>query len=625
MTRPLAATFVFLYGCMAIFCLLTPLISDDYYFGSSSAQPFAAIMAGEPVLPFGPSTFAGIFRRAAQMYATWDGRFMAYVTFGFHLWLPGVLYALLAAGMFCATVWLALLHVTGPGRRRRLTPLSVALMAAALWWGMPTFGSVWFWRTGLAYAADMCCALLFLLPFRRLLEEPDLRARPVLSPVAAAVWLPLSLFFGLLQYNTPLLCLMGGTAAVCVLWYRNAALPPGERLRRLFPLIAGLAVLLAGIAVIFSAPGNAQRILIRESWFLSLSLCDKIRLWLLDQPKVQALFWLPWVLVIWSIRVFVRRYGRVFWRHLPPLGIAFSLLGQMGQGAYLFAPSPDSRAYTSAFLFMLLGGGVLARAALDLAGPASARRARRIALAFLGMVLLTLPHELSLFLSGKAELDARDRVYAAAEGRHVRVEPLKTRGDRFFVLGAYQQDITHDPDFWINQAVARHWKLASVALRMPPDRLFSSTDGEGRRLRFLQRGATLRVLPSAELVAGRSYYVYYYGKAGLVRYLPACLADALTRWLQRARPGDARLWLTPLLYAQARCGEGDAAAVPLWGYYDAFPDAPLWLVRPGDGPASFRLEPLTEMPPPSLPAPCEGLDAGAGGAGRSVSGTPEGR
>ena len=601
MTRPLALTFLCLFGCVAIFCLLTPLISDDYYFGGSAAQPFAAIMAGESVLPFGSATFAGIFRRAAQMYATWDGRFMAYVTFGFFLWLPGVLNALLAAAMFCAAVWLALLHVAGPERGRTLTPISVALMAAALWWGMPTFGSIWFWRTGLAYAADIGCALFFLLPFRRLLDQPDVRVRPVLSPVEAAVWLPLSLFFGLLQYNTPLLCFMAGTAALCLLWFRNAALPSGERLRRLLPLIAGLALLLAGIALVFSAPGNAQRLLVRESWFLSLSLWDKIHLWLLDQPSVQALFWLPWALVLWSIRMFVRRYGRAFWRHSPPLGVAFLLLGQMGQGAYLFAPSPDSRAYTSAFLFMLLGGVVFARAALDLAGSASARRARCLALGFLGMVLLTLPHELTLFLSGKTELDARDRVYAASAGRDVRVEPLKTRGDRFFVLGAYQQDITQDPGFWINQAVARHWNLASVALRLPPDRRFRHTDGEGRRTLFLQHGATLRLLPSVEAVAGRSYYVYYYGKAGLVRYLPAVLADALTRWLQRARPGDARLWLVPLFYAQARFREGDAAPVPLWGYYDAFPDAPLWIVRPGDGPASFRLEPLTplpEVPPP---------------------------
>ena len=579
------------YLCVALFCLLTPLISDDYYFGSSAAQPFAAIMAGEPVLPFGPEAFSDIFRRAAQMYATWDGRFAAYVTFGFYLWVPQVLYALLVAGVFCGTVFLALLHVLGPERRHRLTPLAVGLMAAALWWGMPTYGSVYFWRTGLAYAMDIFCALLFLLPFRQLLAQPDLRSSRIFSPAATAGYLFLALYFGLLQYNTPILCFLAGTAATCRLWFLNAAMPAGERLRRLLPLICGLAVLLTGLIIIFSAPGNAQRVLIRAEWFLTLSLLEKICLWLQGQLDVQSLLWLPWLLTAWSLWALIRRHGRKFWRQLPPVGIAFLLLGQMGQGAYLFAPSPDSRAYTSVFLFMLLGGCLLVRAALAGALPASVCRARHISLCFLCVVLLTLPHELMLFISGKAELEARERIYAASAGKDVRVEPLQTRGDRFFVLGAYQQDITHDPDFWINQVVARHWGLASVALEMPPDRLLSHTMEDGQRLVFCQQGATLRLVSAPESAANR-YFVYYYGKPGLVRYLPASLADGLTRWLRQARPGDMRLWLVPLFYAQARLGNKDAAPATLWGIYPV-EDSPFWLVRPGDGPASFRLLPLS--------------------------------
>lgn len=578
------------YLCVGLFCLLTPLISDDYYFGGSAEQPFAAIMAGEPVLPFGPGAFSDIFRLAAQMYATWDGRFASYITLGFFLRVPQVLYALLVAGVFCGTVFLALLHVLGPEQRKRLTPLAVGLMAAALWWGMPTCGSVYFWRTGLAYALDLFCALLFLLPFRQLLAQPDLRSSRILSPAATAGYLFLSLYFGLLQYNTPILCFLAGTAATCRLWYLNAAMPAGERLRRLLPLICGLGALLAGLALLFNSPGNAQRLLIRSGWFLSLSLPEKILSWLQDQFYVQSLFWLPWLLTVWSLWTLIRRHGRKFWRQLPPVGIAFLLLGQMGQGAYLFAPNPDSRAYTSVFLFMLLGGCLLVRAALAGALPASVCRARHISLCFLCVVLLTLPHELMLFISGKAELEARERIYAASAGKDVRVEPLQTRGDRFFVLGAYQQDITYDPDFWINQVVARHWQLASVALKMPPDRLFSHTMEDGRRLVFCRQGTTLRLVSAPQSAANR-YYVYYYGKPGLVRYLPASLADGLTRWLRQARPGDMRLWLVPLLYAQARLGDKDAAPATLWGVYPVA-DSPLWLVRPGDGPMSFRLLPL---------------------------------
>lgn len=588
MSRSSCAAFIALYCCVALFCLLTPLISDDYYFGSSATQPFAAIMAGEPVQSFGSESLADVVRRAVQIYTSWDGRIAAYATFGFYLWLPQSLYALLIAGVFCGTVFLALLHVVGPEQRARLTPFSIGLMAAALWWGLPTCGSIYFWRTGLAYAMDLLCALLFLLPFRQLLEQPDLRRCKAFSPAATAGYLLLSLYFGLLQFNTPILCLLAGVAATCRLWFLNAALPAGERLRRLLPLICGLCVLLAGICIIFSSPGNAQRVQLRAEWFLSLTLWDKALLWLLEQPRVQMLFWLPWLLTGWALTKLICRYGRAFWRYLPPLGVAFLLLGQMGQGAYLFAPHPDSRAYSSVFLFMLLGGCLLARAALAQVPPADFVRARRLSFCFFFLVLLTLPHELSLFISGGAELEARDGIYAASAGKHVRVAPLKTRGDRFFVLGAYQQDIAYDPDFWINQVVARRWELASVALEMPPDRVFSLTTDQGQ-IAFCLRGETLRLLSSPS--AAGNYYVYYYGKPGLVRYLPASLADRLTRWLQQARPGDMRLCLVPLFYARARLKSGDTAPVPLWGPY-AVEDPPLWLVRPGDGPTSLRLLPL---------------------------------
>lgn len=592
MTRSALVSLGLIFTGVLVFCLLTPLISDDYYFGSSSTQPFASIMAGDAVLPFGRETFADIFRRAAQMYSSWDGRFMAYVTFGFFLWLPQPLYALLIAGVFCMTVVLVVRHVIGPASPFPLTALPICLAAAALWWGMPTCGSVYFWRTGLAYALDMLCALLFLLPFRQALEHPDPHTCKPLSPLLTAPWLLLAFCFGLLQYNTPILCLLGGLAALYVLWRRYAVLASAERLRRLLPLLSGLVMLGLGLCLLFSAPGNEQRVLIRESWFLSLTFVDKLCLWLAEQPRVQALLWLPWLLVIWALLTFIRCYGRAFWRHIPPQGAALLVLGQMGQGAYLFAPLPDSRAYTSVFLFMLLGAGILARAALASAAPQHARRARCLAYAFLALVLCTLPHEYALFLSGRAELAARDRLYAVSAGQDVRVAPLQTRGDRFFVPGAYQQDITHDPAFWINQVVARHWQLASVALQLPPDRLFSHPH-KGQQLCFRMHGNQLS-LDAAPPAPGEKYYIYYYGKPGLVRYLPAWLADSLTRWLQQARPGDLRLSLVPLLYAQARLKNGDTAPVMLWGQYPVA-NAPLWLVRPGDGPASFDLLPLASV------------------------------
>ena len=221
---------LFLCGCLFVFGLLTPPMADDYYFGSASRQPFADIMAGASVAPLEPANFSDIFRRAVQMYTTWDGRFLSYIVIGSALWFPQAIVSLGVALVCCLTVFLMILHVLGPGWRSLLRWWHVPLAASLLLWGMPTCGSVYFWHTGLAYAMDLCGALLFLLPFRFLTERPDIsRYRPGL--LLSAAYASLGFCLGLLQYNTPIICFLAGTVAIGRLWVLNTAMTSGERLR----------------------------------------------------------------------------------------------------------------------------------------------------------------------------------------------------------------------------------------------------------------------------------------------------------------------------------------------------------------------------------------------------------
>lgn len=593
-SRPDAAVWLWfglLFAVMAVAALLTPLLADDYFFRSAPAQPFSEVMSGESVRPLEPARFGDMFRRAMQMYATWDGRFLSYLVIGLALWLPPAATAAGVALTVCLTVFLALLHVLGPDWRRCLRWWHVPLMASLLCWGMPTCGSVWFWHTGLGYAADLCGALLFLLPFRFLLERSDLCVRPVLSPVAAAVWPVLGFCLGLLQYNTPLICLVGGTAALCVLWFRHAALPPGERLRRLLPLIAALVALALALAVLFASPGNAARLRLQEGWFLTLTLPEKAALFLRRQPQAQALFWLPWLLAIWAAVLLALRHGRAFWKHVPLAGAAFLLLGQMGQGAFLFSPAPAPRAFTSAVVFMLLGACIVLRAALATAGTRAVRAQRVCGLIFCLLFWALLPYELWHVARGRAELDARDRMLEEARGTDARVPPLVMRGRLFFPLGAYVQDMAHDPAFWINRVVAAYWGLPSVALRLPPDRYFLYEEKESRVLLRL-RGENLSVVAWPEGVA-RALYVYYAAHSSFLARLPQPLGDALTGWIARAGSGDCRLLASPLLFSITHLPP-DSPRQRLWGLFNGG-RFPLWLVRPGDGPASFRILPLREL------------------------------
>ena len=581
--------FGLLFAVMAAAALLTPLLADDYFFGSAPAQPFAAVMAGESVRPLEPALFGDIGRRAIQMYATWDGRFLSYLVIGLALWLPPAVTAAGVAMTVCLTVFLALLHVLGPDWRRLLRWWHVPLMASLLCWGMPACGSVWFWHTGLGYAADLCGALLFLLPFRFLLDRPDPRAfRP---RFLMAFWPLLGFCLGLLQYNTPLVCLLGGMAALCVLWFRAAALPPGERLRRLLPLMGGLAALALALALLFAAPGNAARLRIQEGWFAALTLTEKAALFLLRQPQAQALFWLPWLLALWGAALLALRHGRAFWRHVPPAGAAFLVLGQLGQGAFLFSPAPAPRAYTSAVVFMLLGACIVLRAARATAGGRAVRALRVCGLMFCLLFWALLPYELWHTARGRAELEARDRLLAEARGTDARVPPLVTRGRLFFPLGASVQDMAHDTAFWINRVVAAYWGLPSVALRLPPDRYFLYEGKEGRVLLCL-RGEMLSVLAWPEGV-GRPLYVYYFAHSSLLARLPQPLGDVLTGWVDRAGAGDLRLLAPPLLFSITHLPP-ESRRQRLWGLFNG-ERFPLWLVRPGDGPASFRILPLREL------------------------------
>lgn len=582
--------FLLLAGCLFVFGILTPPMADDYYFGSASLQPFADIMAGASVEPLEPAHFSDIFRRAAQMYTTWDGRFLAYIVIGSALWFPQTIVALVVALVCCLTVFLTLLHVLGSDWRSLLRWWHVPLAASLLLWGMPTSGSVYFWHTGLAYAMDLCGALLFLLPFRFLLERPDLsRFRP--GVLLSAAYAALGFCQGLLQYNTPIICLIAGAAATCRLWFLNGSLSQGERLRRLLPLLLGLLSLAVALTLLFSSPGNIERLRISEGGFIGLSLLDKIALFLGQQPRAQRFFWLPWLLTFWGVYVLARRHGRAFWRHIPLAGAAFLLLGQMGQGAFLFSPAPAPRAYTSAVVFMLLGACILARAALPYAGVRAVSLLRVCGILFCLLFWGLLPYEISHMMQGRAELAERALVLAEAKGKDVSVPPMKTRGRPFFPLGSFVQDIAYDQNFWINRIVAAHWGASSVVLQMPPERYFLYEE-KGMRVLLRLRGEMLSVVEWPKDVS-TNIYVYYLAKSSFLAHFPAPLADSLTGWIAEGKAGDARLMALPLLLSITHLPP-DSRQQRLWGIFNG-ERLPLWLVQPGDGPASFDILPLREL------------------------------
>lgn len=167
-----AAAALAAYGLLVWFCAHTPYISDDYVFSRGTEQPFAEIMAGAPVRPQEQASATDVFRRPLQMYGSWDGRIGIYLVFGGILALPGWVYAAVTPLLILGAAFCLLLHVYGTSWRTELTASGLLLALGMLAVGLPSFGDIYFWRTGLGYAVSLVGALAFLLPYRFRLDAP---------------------------------------------------------------------------------------------------------------------------------------------------------------------------------------------------------------------------------------------------------------------------------------------------------------------------------------------------------------------------------------------------------------------------------------------------------------------
>ncbi len=127
-------------------------------------------------------------------------------------------------------------------------------------------------------------------------------------------------------------------------------------------------------------------------------------------------------------------------------------------------------------------------------------------------------------------------------------------GDRYWVLGKYLYDLSGDPHFWINRAMAAHYGLDEVR-------------AEGGRTSAWQAPAKGAVIPmelkcadnvlEAEIRPEDSaklpdrLHIYYYGEPALLCALPYSAGEKILAWLARAGGSGIKGWLVPILLARA--------------------------------------------------------------------------
>lgn len=643
-------------GLMLYFILMMPPISDNFIFSLGAEQPYPEIMAGKPIRIASQLAFSDIWTRSAEMFTTWDGRFTGNVLMSFFLYIPYAVYAVLAALMF--VVYLFVLHmcIFGSHWRENLSASWILALAALLWAALPSFGSAFFWVC-VGGANALLCQAAFLLPYRVALDDPaffreeipapDRQGHPGVaqsrvsrlwskSTAAQAVFCLLFGLFGLftamLDYSTAAVCPVMAVGALLYIYFRQEK---GKRVWPRFLLCGALGVGIGGMLTI-AAPGNAKRMLIEATYseptaiYINSSLGEKILSFISRQPDIFLMLAVPYALLAWGGWALWRRYGKVAYRHLPAATYFFGLAALLAQGAYLFAPAPPPRAYATIAVQLILAGCALAAAVRPLNGAAEIRSFRVLQAFLVLYCLVSLPQEIIKFSLMHTEQQAREAAFADNVGKRVCVRPFSVKGDRHMVLGSHLQDISYDPDFWVNRVVAAHYRLRSVRLcpferrhysgALPGGLAFQGTvgirglaaeraskvrgpDGKALRWQISNDGVAMRVCLTAKPGEARpsSVALYYYGRPALLSLL---FPQPQAYWVSERLKADALgRWLIPLFYARTEASlhwmeESDGTATgrgtaDLHGFYEQ--KSPYFVVRPGDALYPFDLVSLKEI------------------------------
>lgn len=190
--------------------------------------------------------------------------------------------------------------------------------------------------------------------------------------------------------------------------------------------------------------------------------------------------------------------------------------------------------------------------------------------------LFSLAYEAYQFRVLNREYDEREALIAKAADSPA-LPPFSVLPDRHQPLGGPLGDISPDPGYWVNRAVASHYGLKTVTLSGS-----ELGDGEFMYQQKQEQPAALAI----EAHNGRlqlsapqenDIHVYYHGTPGLLSFLPFGVERAIFSRLAKAKKGDRELMLIPLLMAREDIKAGARRSDQL----KLKSAQKLWLVEPG--------------------------------------------
>lgn len=574
-------------------------MSDNFVFSHEIRPGYAKFYSGADIA-VSPLSVEGTFRQAWEMYFSWCGRYAGNLVVYLLFMLPRPLYVLIATAGFA--FYIILLHICIFGRvwRQNLSGSWIFALATILWVGMPSFGEAFFWLSVGGEAALIAQAVVFI-PFRFAIDDVlDSQKHP--GPLVCALFFCGCVFSALLDYPTS--AALPVTAIACTGWllYKNRYKIP------ILP-VCGAAGLCLGGFLTLCAPGNAQRIVLSRDpavhAYAAATWTERVLSWFGSLPEAILWQFVPLFFLCWSCLVLWRHYGRSWLRHIPPAAFLFLLPALLTHGAYLFTAWPPPRAFATSYAQFCVCACIVYVCAKNFLSAVFCHQFKMLRLSLGIFCILSLCVEApKFFFMHQAAMVRETEILAAKE--HAEVSPLpKGNGDRYWVLGKYQPDISTDPSFWVNRAFAAHYGLKSIKVNDGQQwGSYAVSPGIGESA---LKGVSV-VLEDGKIVVkaddctnfekASPVHLYFYDANSLLNLLPKVAGDRIYSLLAHANRGSFLSCLVPILLTRT---DISLSPSPLGGMHgesthkNVFGDDRLWLVRPGDGKLSFDLIPLDKQ------------------------------
>lgn len=566
-------------------------MTDNFVFSRHITPGYAAFYSGATITTT-PLTISSALSQAVSLWHTWCGRFSGNLAVFLLFMLPHWLYCLIAALTFSLYTLLLLMCVFGRQWKSYFRPGWLLAIAALLWASIPSFGEAFLWLSVGGQIALLGQAIIFL-PYRFALDNLPKNE----SWLKCLLLFCTGAFIASLDFATS--AALPPTALACSIWLLLRQTPGQRRIPR-GCIACALGLSLGGMFTLF-APGNAQRLLLTRdnaviAW-LDMGWTQRFLDWLCHLPLAFWMQAIPLTLLIWGICAIHNKNAAklpvALWLYLAPC-----LLTHL---AYIFTAWPAARAFASCSAQMIIAALIVCWKGRDYASKRALVWLRWLRSCLIIYCLVSISWESIQFQTLHEQIVLREQIITQAKGDDVIVPPLHVASDSYQTLGNELLDITSDPNFWVNRAVAAFYGLRSIRtspesainyLTPDDDQFLALPESRSIKISLKDRHIEVASNPGNQKNADWEAHFYYPGKPGILWQFPPFISHKIYDWLRNCQPGDWRLYLVPLLLARAdvavKNGNGQSILLKL-----ETAEPKLWLVKPGSGKVSFSIMPLT--------------------------------